>query len=689
MTNTEFSPAQSGQVKVGKFVFDMASSTLVSKTDQVKLEPLSFAFLSYLVQKPGQIISREELLEGVWGNRIVSDDSIRKVVKKLREALGDDAKSPTYIKTIPMKGYCLIAPIDGYQKSPLSVRLKVLSMLVLVVVVVAMAFAISFLQDRNELINNQISSTVPNIELLTNLSGSELDADYNAAIDTLIFSYRTNSNEPWQLYSKDQRTGLVKRLTWEQGNFIQARIAPEGTRLAYWRISESGSAAFISDFNQEQGLSNTTAVTQNKRVKGLLSWSVDGKALYVNNVESGSGTQSIFRLTLSDQVLQQLTFPNVEGFGDYLAQESPDGKYLTVMRNVSDRNYVMLILELSTMKVLIRQPLTFYADSIVWQSNSDTMAISSFKGDFYYFSVASGQLVEQAGSTPSINDVFYACGENCFYMRQHTMNYTDIREIPNPFIDGSNLPTLHIESDNAEFHPTYNLSGKVLYYTSKDKERASVIRHVLGEKPEILHSFNPRYLVTDISLNKQETLLLGKVEDRIFILNIETRELKFITTALEIVGNPTWKRSGEGIYFSRVEQHRQVMLDYDIPSDSLTRKEKGIIHLKELADGRIFVVDEQKGLYQVMPDSNRLFITRLPRTSNNYWHIQKNYLYFSHDEKNKSYLSRIDMTTGHKEVQVMAENVWIQGFNLHPEGRKLLIVQSLLADSNLVKVNWQ
>ena len=118
MTNTEFSPAQSGQVKVGKFVFDMASSTLVSKTEQVKLEPLSFAFLSYLVQKPGQIISREELLEGVWGNRIVSDDSIRKVVKKLREALGDDAKSPTYIKTIPMKGYCLIAPIDGYHNPP-------------------------------------------------------------------------------------------------------------------------------------------------------------------------------------------------------------------------------------------------------------------------------------------------------------------------------------------------------------------------------------------------------------------------------------------------------------------------------------------------------------------------------------------------------------------------------------------
>jgi hypothetical protein len=408
----------------------------------------------------------------------------------------------------------------------------------------------------------------------------------------------------------------------------------------------------------------------------------------MTNYVKYDGIQALYKFDIASEKMQQLTFPNTEGYGDYLAQESPDGKLLAVLRNVSDRKYMLLIIEIDSKKIIVKKPLTFYADSIVWNATSDSFVMSSFKGDFYSYALAGEQLIEQKGSTPGINDVFYRCGERCFYMREHDINYTDIKEIPNPFIEQSQLSMVHIESINAEFHPFYNKDGTTLYYTTKDTTQANVIRQVLGHEPEVMYTFNPRYIVTDLSINQQETFLLGKVEERIFILDLVTKELTYITSALEIVSNPTWSITGKSIYFARVEQHKKIMLKYDISTDQLSRLAAGIIHRKELPDGRVYVVNENNELYKLSADDKLTFIIKLPIVNSNHWHIQANYLYFSQNVDVDFYLTRLDMKTQVQERRLLAKNTWEKGFYLHPYGKRLLITQSLLDNSNLVKVTW-
>ena len=111
MDNIDIQAHKAEKIHIGDKVLCWRSGQLVGKDETVKLEPRPLAFLYYLCQHPHQLISREQLLASVWDNRFVSDDAIRGVVKKLREALGDNAKSPSYIKTVPLKGYMLIAPI--------------------------------------------------------------------------------------------------------------------------------------------------------------------------------------------------------------------------------------------------------------------------------------------------------------------------------------------------------------------------------------------------------------------------------------------------------------------------------------------------------------------------------------------------------------------------------------------------
>ncbi|MEM7097839.1 MAG: winged helix-turn-helix domain-containing protein [Pseudomonadota bacterium] len=86
---------------------------LATPTDEVRLEPKVMAVLVYLSQRPGQVISRDELRDEVWVDVVVSDETITRCISELRQVLGDSTKEPTYIQTIPKKGYrLLLAPVS-------------------------------------------------------------------------------------------------------------------------------------------------------------------------------------------------------------------------------------------------------------------------------------------------------------------------------------------------------------------------------------------------------------------------------------------------------------------------------------------------------------------------------------------------------------------------------------------------
>ncbi len=78
----------------------------------VHLEPKAMAVLMHLASRPGEVASRDELLGAVWPGVIVGDNALTQVVIKLRKALGDTAREPTYLQAISKKGYRLIASVD-------------------------------------------------------------------------------------------------------------------------------------------------------------------------------------------------------------------------------------------------------------------------------------------------------------------------------------------------------------------------------------------------------------------------------------------------------------------------------------------------------------------------------------------------------------------------------------------------
>lgn len=102
------------RLRVGEYEVDLRSGELRHNGNKVKLQERPFQILAALLERPGEMMTREEIRQKLWPNDTFVDfeHSINTAVKKLREALGDDAENPRFVVTLPRRGYRLIAPVE-------------------------------------------------------------------------------------------------------------------------------------------------------------------------------------------------------------------------------------------------------------------------------------------------------------------------------------------------------------------------------------------------------------------------------------------------------------------------------------------------------------------------------------------------------------------------------------------------
>ncbi|WP_395375253.1 transcriptional regulator [Marinicella sp. W31] len=97
--------------ELGAFQFDTVNRTLNNDSESFELTPKVYALLLLLVEAKGRIVSKQEIYQTVWSNRVVADATLYKVIEKIRVLFNDDKDDPSYIKTIHGEGYQLCCPL--------------------------------------------------------------------------------------------------------------------------------------------------------------------------------------------------------------------------------------------------------------------------------------------------------------------------------------------------------------------------------------------------------------------------------------------------------------------------------------------------------------------------------------------------------------------------------------------------
>jgi DNA-binding winged helix-turn-helix (wHTH) protein len=110
-TGTESSLLSSGRyIRLGPFQIDQQRQEITKNGEKLRLQGKVYRVLMTLLEKPGEVVTREELRQRLWPAEtyVNYDANVNTTVNKLRLALGDSSEKPIYIETIPRKGYCLL-----------------------------------------------------------------------------------------------------------------------------------------------------------------------------------------------------------------------------------------------------------------------------------------------------------------------------------------------------------------------------------------------------------------------------------------------------------------------------------------------------------------------------------------------------------------------------------------------------
>ena len=108
------------RLSFGLYEIDLQAGELWKAGFRIKLQGQPFKVLATLLEKPGQVVTREELQSRLWGKDTVVDfdHSLGTAINKIREALGDSAENPRFIETLSRRGYRFIAPVGIVEPPP-------------------------------------------------------------------------------------------------------------------------------------------------------------------------------------------------------------------------------------------------------------------------------------------------------------------------------------------------------------------------------------------------------------------------------------------------------------------------------------------------------------------------------------------------------------------------------------------
>jgi DNA-binding winged helix-turn-helix (wHTH) protein len=175
-------------LRFGLFEVDLAAGILRKECRRVSLQEQPFKILRMLLERRGQLVTREELHQALWpaGTFVELDQGLNTAVKKSRMALGDSAENPHLLETIPRRGYCFIAPVEAVVSSLESEQPKRRPVLLAVVISVAIAaFAVWFFGNRTRTGDAELEPAP-----LTSYPGLEFRPSFSPDGSQVVFQWR-------------------------------------------------------------------------------------------------------------------------------------------------------------------------------------------------------------------------------------------------------------------------------------------------------------------------------------------------------------------------------------------------------------------------------------------------------------------------------------------------------------------
>ena len=360
-------------IRFGPFTLDERSGELRNGPTRLKVPDQSIAVLQALLERPGELVTRESLRDRLWGPETFVDfeAGLNAAVRRLREALNDSADTPRYVETLPRRGYRFIAPVDGASaaapqaaaasasaeasasakatadktadksvgaEAPDSARSETaragrvrLGRVVLATLALAVIGAALWFGPRRNTTAPVFAGPVP----LTSFPGLELDPAISPAGNFVAFAWEGEGGDNFDIYIRSIDGNSLQRLTDDAAAEHAPAWSPDGQRIAFVRVLDGKREIIVLPAlgGPEQRLFEAGPECGVPRfgVGCGLSWTPDGKHLVFGDRSAAERRSAIYLYSLEDGKKRQLTHPPAN-LRDTQPVVSPDGRYLAFVR---------------------------------------------------------------------------------------------------------------------------------------------------------------------------------------------------------------------------------------------------------------------------------------------------------------------------------------------------------------------
>jgi Tol biopolymer transport system component/DNA-binding winged helix-turn-helix (wHTH) protein len=298
---------------------DVDNAQVFKAGRRVSMEPKAFRVLVFLLEHPGRLIEKDQLLTAIWGDAFVTENTVTRAIALLRKALGDTKGEPKYIETVPTRGYRFIAAVtqEAAESVPTAAGKLGISLVetqkrrrvrwasaLIALCIAAILVSVRLLRPKSE----PAAQYKP--EQVTNSTGMDLYPSFSPDGNTL--AYCSDEDGSFEIFLKQLTPGgRTVQLTNDGGRNMQPAWSPDGTSIAYYSQAKGGLwllpalggvARQLTTFGSSPAWSpdGTQIVFESEGLRdsnATANVSYSGATLWIVNVKDGE----LRRLTLVDK----------------------------------------------------------------------------------------------------------------------------------------------------------------------------------------------------------------------------------------------------------------------------------------------------------------------------------------------------------------------------------------------------
>lgn len=499
----------------------------IQQQSRIQLEPQLMKLLTYLVEHQDKVVSRDELAEAIWPGVVIEDNTISRAITRLRKTLNDDYRQPQYIKTLPKRGYRLVANVsEGHHQTStdnssetklLAARypadnqasnqliFAILITLLVVISSVAMVF-LKFNQSESKPVTSY--DTKP----LSSQTGREYSPSFSADGNYFVF-VSNNQSESWLfLQQRGQDTAIpLVRLNDPNTN---PQWSPVKDSVIYSEQLGDRCELILLEKVTSSSMTQKKLMTCQQEIRLRPEWHHQNDAVYlIEENTSNSGRKLVYFDIISSQK-EDIELPASSAQLIY-AKPSQDGQYLGILTSFLNRDSKIIVLNNRSKKIITEIPLNYEIDDFAWHPDTDSI--------LHVGEHPSHKIIRHFFDNTQVN---VAASEIGYLDEVRSIGTSPNFAVTSLYLDRDLVllerekETNVIDSAYPDYSGVYSNNGQSLAFASKRSGSAQIWLQRNDASIYQLSQFQESYYIYDIVWSPDDQFLMVRANNQIYLFDV-------------------------------------------------------------------------------------------------------------------------------------------------------------------------